>query len=86
MDLLRPVLDLAEVWFSDRDTITFHDPLAAVTIFDTQVCVFQQGTVDVELAGEGKTYWKPGGPAGRHEVALDVNKARFFRHYFSVFS
>jgi purine nucleosidase len=60
-----------------------------VTIFDTQICVFQQGTVDVELTSEelkGKTYWKPGGPAGRHEVALDVNKARFFRHYFSVFS
>lgn len=88
MDLLRPVLDFAEVWFGDRDTITFHDPLAAVTIFDAQVCVFQQGTVDVELTSEelkGKTYWKPDGPEARHEVALEVNKAHFFKHYFSIF-
>src|SRR5215831_17223720 len=31
--LLRPVLDFAEVWFKGREKITFHDPLAATTIF-----------------------------------------------------
>jgi inosine-uridine nucleoside N-ribohydrolase len=47
--LLRPVLDFAEVWFRNIDTITFHDPLAATTIFDDQICSFERGQVDVEL-------------------------------------
>ncbi len=84
--LLRPVLDFAEVWFQQRDKITFHDPLAAVTIFNEDVCTFHRGQVDVELASErvkGLTYWKEG--SGPHEVALEVDPVHFFDHYFSVF-
>ena len=47
--LLRPVLDMAEVWFQMRPEVTFHDPLAAVSIFDPQVCTYSRGQVDVEL-------------------------------------
>lgn len=86
-DLLRPVLDFAEVWFERRDVITFHDPLAAVTIFDDQVCAFRRGTVEVELASErvkGMTFWKAE-ETGRHEVALEVEPERFFERYFEVF-
>ncbi len=85
--LLRPVLDFAEVWFKHADTITFHDPLAAVSIFDDQVCGFKQGQVDVELASArsaGLTYWTPKAD-GPHEVALTVDAPRFFDHYFSFF-
>jgi len=88
-DLLKPVLDFAEVWFKKADHITFHDPLAAATIFDDHICAFETGTVEVELASEqlrGMTRWVPGGPDGRHQVALDVNPGRFFEHYFSVFA
>jgi len=87
-DLLRPVLDFAEVWFQGRDIITFHDPLAAATMFDAQICAFERGTVAVELSSEaakGMTRWQPGGSDARHEVALEVNRERFFEHYFSVF-
>jgi len=86
-DLHQPVLDFAEVWFQQRDTIIFHDPLAAATIFDDQVCVFKKGTVEVELTSErlrGMTFWKPG-DSERHEVALEVDSRRFLEHYFSVF-
>ncbi len=86
--LLRPVLDFAEVWFRQANAITFHDPLAAATIFDDQICSLERGTVEVELASEefrGRTYWKPGDSEARHEVALEVNSARFFEHYFAVF-
>jgi purine nucleosidase len=38
-ELLRPVYDFAKVWFEKRDTITFHDPLAATTIFDRKICI-----------------------------------------------
>ena len=47
--LLQPVLDFAEVWFEDHDLITFHDPLAATTIFDSKICSFQRGHIEIEL-------------------------------------
>lgn len=85
--LLQPVLDFAEVWFERAERITFHDPLAATTIFDDDICGFENGTVEVELASErlwGMTHWKQD-PAGPHQVALQVDPDRFFEHYFSVF-
>jgi purine nucleosidase len=91
--LLRPVLDFAEVWFQHADQITFHDPLAATTIFDEEICTFERGRVDVELKSDrlfGMTHWSGGKkdgsiPAGPHEVALEVKSKRFFDHYFSTF-
>jgi len=86
--LLLPVLDFAEVWFKEYNIITFHDPLAAVTLFDNEVCTFERGRVAVELLSEqlaGMTHWTPA-PNGPHEVALSVNSQRFFEQYFSVFS
>jgi purine nucleosidase len=85
LPLLRPVLDFAEVWFKERDTITFHDPLAAVTLFDDQICTFKRGQVDVELMNPhvmGMTLWQEG--EGPHEVALDVKADLFFTHYFDT--
>jgi inosine-uridine nucleoside N-ribohydrolase len=88
--LLKPVLDFAEIWFAaKRENLTFHDPLAAVSIFDDAVCGYHRGMVDVELTSEklqGLTFWKEDAAKGRHEVALDVNPNRFFEEYFSVFA
>jgi len=84
---LGPVLDFAEVWFANRPHITFHDPLAAATIFDEAICTFQRGRVEVELTSDklrGMTHWTPH-PEGRHEVALGVEPRRFFNHFFSMF-
>jgi inosine-uridine nucleoside N-ribohydrolase len=84
---LLPVLDFAEIWFQEQDKITFHDPLAATTLFDSAICAFQRGRVEVELADQeaaGMTCWTPD-PAGPHEVALQVNPESFFTHYFSFF-
>jgi inosine-uridine nucleoside N-ribohydrolase len=85
--LLRPVLDFAEVWFKHGKTITFHDPLAGTTIFHDDICGFERGNVEVETASPrlgGYTHWSADS-AGRHEVALRVKPAKFFKHYFSVF-
>ncbi len=85
--LLRPVLDFARVWFRERNTITFHDPLAAVTIFNPNICGFAQGKVTVDLHEgkySGKTLWTPGTKPGPHAIALSVDSDRFFSHYFSV--
>jgi inosine-uridine nucleoside N-ribohydrolase len=86
--LLRPVLDFAEVWFQKAEVITFHDPLAATTIFDDSICTFVPGTVTIDLTGEpGRTLWAPSGvdPQGDlHQAAATVNPERFFEHYFGV--
>ena len=86
-ELLRCVLDFAEVWFRERDEIVFHDPLAAATVFAPDLCRFERGRVEVELRSEklkGFTRWArdPGGP---HEVALGVDPERFFAHFFGTF-
>jgi purine nucleosidase len=87
--LLRPVLDFAEVWFTHRPVITFHDPLAGTTLFNSAVCGFQRGQVEIELASPrfgGHTHWSPSARADApHETALTVDPAAFFDEYFSVF-
>ena len=86
--LLKPVLDFAKVWFHHTDRIVFHDPLAAATIFDDEICQFTPGKVTVELASKqllGLTHWQPDATDGQHQVALKVDSQRFFDHYFSVF-
>lgn len=85
--MLHPVLDFAEVWFKRIEMMTFHDPLAAVCIFDETVCGFERGQIDVEQDSKrlgGMTHWKSEA-AGPHEVALTVDRQRFFEHYFSFF-
>ncbi len=84
--LLRPVLDFADAWFQHNDTVTFHDPLAATTLFAPDICTFERGSVTIELASErvaGLTYWQAG---KTHEVATQVRPERFFEHYFGVFA
>lgn len=80
--LLRPVRDFAAVWFAERDGVYFHDPLAAVAIFDGEVCEFTRG--EVSVAPDGTTAWRPR-PDGPHEVATAVAPDRFFASYFGVF-
>jgi purine nucleosidase len=86
-ELLRPVLDFAEVWFQQVEGITFHDPLAATTLFDPEICNFTRGKVQVDLSSResaGTTRFTPGEEGGYHEVALQVDPGRFFDHYFSI--
>lgn len=87
-ELLAPVLDFAEVWFAKQSRITFHDPLAAVSIFDDEVVDFERGTVRVETASSysnGRTVWQAG-EDGPHEVGIDVDADRFFERYLEVFA
>jgi inosine-uridine nucleoside N-ribohydrolase len=89
--LLQCVLDFAEIWFEEREEIVFHDPLAAVTIFDDELCRFEGGSVDVELRSDrllGFTHWTPGedDEDAPHEIAVSVDPERFFRDVFDLFS
>ncbi len=81
--------EMTNAWFQKTPRIIFHDPLAAATIFDDQICRFQRGQVAIELNHEplrGATFWTPGGSDAPHEIALEVDRARFFDHYFAIVS
>lgn len=87
-DMHRPIIDMSSLWFKEREVVTFHDPLATVSIFDDSICTFKRGNVNIELKSDqlkGYTFWTDD-PNGKHEVADDVNIENFFNHYFSVFS
>jgi inosine-uridine nucleoside N-ribohydrolase len=83
-----PILgDMVETWFRTSDSITFHDPLAAASIFEPNLCRFERGSVEIELLSErlrGMTYWTPAALDSRHEVAMQVDSTMFFEHYFSI--
>jgi inosine-uridine nucleoside N-ribohydrolase len=84
--LLQPVLDFAEVWFKHTGKITFHDPLAATTIFDPKICTFERGRAEVELYNpdfHAVTRWS-GDESGPHEYATTVDAERFFSEFFQV--
>lgn len=83
---LDVVAEMAEVWFRNRDKITFHDPLAAACIFEPDICTYRRGRVSVELGDEpqlGRTDLEESA-GGAHLVADGVDAERFFERYFSV--
>jgi len=85
-DVLELVASMAEVWFRRAGHVVFHDPLAAAVIFDPEICTYQTGKVDVELGStrtQGMTHWTPG-EGQMHQIAVGVDKDRFFEHYLSV--
>ena len=84
--LLRPVLDMAGIWFEGaRPFIIYHDPLAAATIFEPDLCSYQQGTVKLDLTDKpGKMIWQREGTDPPHQVAMTVDVDRYFEHFFDV--
>ena len=84
--LLKPVLDMAEIWFAQFfPAITFHDPLAAAVLFDDTLVEWVNGTVSFDASQvPGRTYFQPGGPSAPHEVASTVAVDRYFEHFFQT--
>lgn len=84
--LLKPVMDMAEIWFTQfYPSITFHDPLAAAAIFEPDLCSYQQGTVTVDDGDKpGRTIFQPRETDGPHQVAMEVDTDRYFQHFFST--
>ena len=89
-----PVAAFAEVWFRHAGDVTFHDPLAAATLFEPSLCGWEDHRVSVELAGPlrlAQTFpeWHDGhnptpSPTLPHRLAATVDASAFFDHYFEV--
>lgn len=84
---LQILADMAEVWFKSRPHITFHDPLAAVGVFEPELCKYQSGLVEIELHSPrliGFTDFRTDTKSKPHQVAVSVESEAFFKHYFDV--
>jgi inosine-uridine nucleoside N-ribohydrolase len=85
--LFAPILEWAEIWFKDRNGTTYHDPLAAATIFEPSLCSYRRGRVSISLVegvSFGLTRWSAETAGAPHEIAVGVDSTRFFEHYLSV--
>lgn len=82
---LDVVADCCEIWRQRSTHVTFHDPLAAVSIFNQGILGWERGRVTVE-PGQGRagglTWWELD-EAGPHEVAMQVDSEAFFSEYFA---
>jgi inosine-uridine nucleoside N-ribohydrolase len=84
---LDVVRDAAEVWFRQRQVITFHDPLAAVAIFAPHLMQYEEGAVEIELKSDhltGMTIWDPRAEERPNRIAVKVDSDGFFEEYFRV--
>jgi purine nucleosidase len=86
--VLETVQRMADPWLRQRESVTFHDPLATACVFRPQLCGYANGTIAVDstpgslLAGTTRFAPATNGP---HRVATSVNPAVFFRDFFGVF-
>ena len=85
---LRPVMDFAEVWFQRANQLYFHDPLAAMTIFEPKLCTFAHGDISIDMSdssSSGRTTFVAN-KTGAHEVALTVDAPYCIERFFSAFA
>jgi purine nucleosidase len=76
------------IWASRYDEVSFHDPLAAASIFAPELYEFQRGRIDVHLVPTSTapmTAWTPTDNGG-HWIATAVDWAGFWQHYVQVTS
>ena len=84
-DNLKPVIKNAQKFLDRTNDMYFHDPLAAVCLFDESVCTFQRGQITVGIGRDdwGRTCFEET-PSGSVCVAVDVDQDQFYRHYFGM--
>ncbi|MCC6625961.1 MAG: nucleoside hydrolase [Chloroflexi bacterium] len=76
---------LATVDPDPADPVVFHDPLAAATIFEPDLCTYTRGTVTIDTctaATQGMSRFALGD--GPHRVAVTVDPTRFFDLYWAA--
>jgi purine nucleosidase len=79
--LLELVMTMATKWFDHSPNITFHDPLAAASIFRLDLCDFETGSVNVNPE-RGQTTFDAG--EGTDDIAVTVNANEFFEEFFRI--
>jgi purine nucleosidase len=80
------VTRMTEFWFQGKETIRFHDPLAASFLFKADICGTTHAFVKIGV-GEGdvrgRTTISLDGER-QHSIAHAVNTEAFFQHFFGI--
>lgn len=85
--IMQVVMTIAREWFKDEPRVSFHDPIAAVSIFHPEICTYQKGLLDCVMDSRllaGMTLFKEDAD-GPHTVAWDIDVDMFFKRLFEVF-
>lgn len=80
-ELIKAILDFGNAWLETSKKLTLHDPLAAVSVFHSDICRFEKGFVSVETEKEsrmGNTTFTAASD-GNVEIATSVEKERFYQ-------
>ncbi|MGM9683522.1 MAG: nucleoside hydrolase [Eubacteriales bacterium] len=86
-DIMAPVKDFAYTWFAGGGKrMVFHDPLAALSIFHPEVCGYKRGNATICTDRPGSLGYSTfeENEDGMHEIAVTVDKERFFTLYFDT--
>ncbi len=84
--LLVPVFKFAEEWFTRSDRVSYHDPLAAVMIFEPELFEFSRVNAEVIVDNPqlyGANSVTPD-PSGKIKAVTKVDTAAFFEHFYGV--
>lgn len=76
---LDVVAEMAEVWFARRSHITFHDPLAAVAVFEPDLLKTATGHVEVGFDGRTTSPRARGGTASPRTSTSNGSSTATFR-------
>lgn len=80
--ILKEVLNFAEIWFREREIITFHDPIAASILFEKKICKFKNGKVFIDQIGATGFI---DDEKSNVLVASEIDTNFFFSHFFKTF-
>ena len=82
--VMEAVSVYAEKFLERTNDMYFHDPLVAAYLFDKEICKFKRGNVNIGIGADwGRTYFTENSNANTL-VAYEVDRNRFFEHYYSV--
>lgn len=80
---LAPVQHMAKIWFTGREKMTFHDPLAAVLLHNPDLCTYKFGMPEIDRES-GLTTWDDDQESStRATEGVDISG--FFTQFFSYF-
>lgn len=79
--ILKEVLNFAEIWFREKEIITFHDPLAASILFEKKICKFKKGKVFIDQIGATGFI---DDEKSNVSVASEIDPDFFFSHFFKT--
>lgn len=85
-----PTLDVcaaaAEYWYRDGYNLFFHDPMAAVGVFHSEIAAYTNAAVSVSVADKGITRYADDASRPQLKVATEIDFGRFTNEFVRALS